>query len=162
MDGRRAVIKRNRNFVGGLGTASHPSIVQMAWTRVPPLARRRSRKKGLHLWLHMGPPSVSISALEKRQVPISTHPHQSITMSGAWGPTTEKQNLGNVLSHYRTPPGWVHREDTRAGRSAIHSAFAWTKVTAWTFWFFWTESKRPLCSSPRRSSVKMSLAARQR
>lgn len=58
-------------------------------------------------------------------IPIRTHPNQNTSVSGAWGLTTENQNLENVLPLCCTPisSGWKHHEDIKGIRSAIHNVF---------------------------------------
>lgn len=145
MSGRWAVVKRKCTFVGGFDTASHPSIVQMAWTQVLPLAGGWSRKKG---WVSLASHRTTLGlnlSFGEMAIPIRTHPNQNTSVSGAWGLTTENQNLENVLPFCCTPisSGWKHQEDIKGIRSAIHNVFTWKKMTALKFSFLWTTSEWP-------------------
>lgn len=66
------MIKRKCNSVGGFGTASHPSTVQLACAQVLLLARHGAEKeRGSAM---CGPPLDSISALGKWQFPLEHTP----------------------------------------------------------------------------------------
>lgn len=145
MSGRRAVVKRKCTFVGGFDTASHPSIVQLAWTQVLPWLEDGAERRAWYLWLHIGPPLDSISALGKWQFTLE---HTLIktpawVVPGDWLLKTRIWKMCYPLCCTPISSGWKHHEDIKGIRSAIHNVFTWKKMTSLKFNFLWPTSEWP-------------------